>query len=33
MEIDELRKPFDWLLLAGVLAAITCIVLRWFEGC
>ena len=34
MEIDEPRKPFDWLLLAGVLAVLmVVIVLMWVEGC
>ena len=30
--VKRTRRP-GWLLLAGVLAAITCVVLMRFEGC
>lgn len=33
MEINEPRKPFDWLPLVAVLAALACIVLAAFGGC
>ena len=33
MEINEPRKSFNWLLFAGVLIALACIVLMQFDGC
>ncbi len=33
MEINEPRKPFNWLLFAGVLVSLVVIVFILVEGC